>query len=465
MDGKQAQNDAQEVSEPSEIDSPPLPPSRIPFFRSTLFQALVIAGVFFCGPGMYGALNALGAGGLKSPLLVNITSGLSYGLNVIFALLTGVFVNVLGERIVLSLGVIGFSINGASLYCNNMFGNTWLMYFSSALQGFTTALLWVVQAAIMLAYPEPDFKGRFIAIWYTSIALGQSVGGALALGFNASNKEAGAVTPVTYIPLIAIAACGPFIALLISRPHQVIRRDGVKVLSKKQPNAWQEAKRVFSAVKRREVLATVIDRLSILNQTDQMQKMLLLLPLFIYSQWFLSYNSTFTAIYHSVRGRALTSFTSAFAGVAGTFAAGVFLDYQKLSRSTKFRWSYFAIYALYTLTWVWDTVVQWYYSKTNPVGLDWAQSEFYASFLLILVKGFVDHAFQTWMYALIGTLTEDVDELTRYTGFLKAVNTGGAALGYAVQTKWSMMGSEALLLGLWVVQIVPTWLMVKEVKD
>ena len=49
------------------------------------------------------------------------------------------------------------------------------------------------------------------------------------------------------------------------------------------------------------------------------------------------------------------------------------------------------------------------------------------------------------MYALIGTLTEDVDELTRYNGFLKAVNTGGAALGYAVQTRWSMMGSEALL--------------------
>lgn len=116
--------------------------STIPWNRSTKFQAAIIAGVFFCGPGMYSALNALGAGGLKSPHLVNITSGISYGLNVIFALLTGVFVNVLGERLVLSLGVVGFSINGASLYCNNKFQTTWLMYFASALQGFTTALLW-----------------------------------------------------------------------------------------------------------------------------------------------------------------------------------------------------------------------------------------------------------------------------------------------------------------------------------
>lgn len=49
------------------------------------------------------------------------------------------------------------------------------------------------------------------------------------------------------------------------------------------------------------------------------------------------------------------------------------------------------------------------------------------------------------MYAVVGTLTEDIDELQRYTGWLKAVNTGGAALGYAVQVKWSMMGAEAIL--------------------
>ncbi|KAL4965255.1 major facilitator superfamily domain-containing protein [Aspergillus stella-maris] len=378
--------------------------SSIPWRRSTRFQAAVIAGVFFCGPGMYGALNALGAGGLKSPHLVNITSGISYGMNVIFALLTGVFVNLLGERIVLSIGVMGFAINGASLYCNNKFHTIWLMYFASALQGFTTAVLWVVQASVMLAYPEPDFKGRFISIWYGAIALGNSIGGALALGFNARNDY-----------------------------------------PRKQPNAWQEAKRVFNAVKCRE--------------------MLLLTPMFIFSQWFLSYKSNFTAMYHSVRGRALTSFTGAFVGIGGTFAMGCFLDSARLSKSVKFRWAFAGVYILYTLVWVWYTVVQWYYSATNPVGLDWSQGEFYASFLLMLFEGFVDHAFQTFMYALVGSLTENVDELERYTGFLKAVNTGGAALGYAVQTKWTMMGAEALILGLWVVQIVPTWLVVRKVQD
>ncbi|EXJ87998.1 hypothetical protein A1O1_04925 [Capronia coronata CBS 617.96] len=421
---------------------------RVPLFRSTRFQAAVIAGVFFCGPGMYSALNALGAGGLRSPHLVNITQSMSYGENVLFALLTGVVVNIFGERLTLSAGVAGFSIYGASLYCNNRYGksSSWFLYFSAALQGVLTAILWVVQAAVMLAYPEPDFKGRFISIWYASIACGQAVGGIIALGFNARNAEAGSITPNSYIPLIAIAGLGPFIALLLSSPAKVVRRDGVRVTSNKQSNPWQEAKNVFSALKRRE--------------------MVMLIPLFIFSQWFLSYNNNFTAIYHSVRGRSLSGFLSAVWGIAGTFSFGTFLDSKTgwgfaPTRAARLRLSFYVIYALYTMVWVWATVVQWYYSKTHPVGLDWTDGEFYASFMLLLFWAFVDHAFQTFMYATVGSLTDDVDELERYTGFLKAVNTGGAALGYAVQVEWSMMGSEALLLGLWVIQIWPTWLVIR----
>jgi MFS family permease len=133
-----------EIHPVSESSDSPKTPLSIPWNRSTNFQAAVIAGVFFCGPGMYGALNALGAGGLRNPHLVNITSGISYGMNVVFALLTGVFVNLLGEKIVLCIGVLEFALNGASLYCNNKYHTIWFMYFASAVQGFTTALLWYV---------------------------------------------------------------------------------------------------------------------------------------------------------------------------------------------------------------------------------------------------------------------------------------------------------------------------------
>lgn len=56
-----------------------------------------------------------------------------------------------------------------------------------------------------------------------------------------------------------------------------------------------------------------------------------------------------------------------------------------------------------------------------------------------------DNASLTFTYALIGTLPDEDDELARYTGLMKAIKTGEAALDYAVQVNWSMMGSEAIL--------------------
>lgn len=141
--GEESKNGGVESQVQTVLENDSIPEvSSIHWFRSTRFQAAVIAGVFFCGPGMYSAIAGLGAGGLESPHLVNITSGMSYGMNVVFALLTGVFVNVLGERLVLSIGVLGFSINGASLYCNNKYHTNWFLYLAAAIQGFTTALLW-----------------------------------------------------------------------------------------------------------------------------------------------------------------------------------------------------------------------------------------------------------------------------------------------------------------------------------
>lgn len=131
-----------EVSDSPSQDAREIPPSKIPPHRGTRWQALVIAATFICGPGMNSALGALGAGGLQDPTLVNITSGLGYGLIAFFSFFGGVFVNLLGVRLVLSIGIISFSVSGASLYCNNKYGTVWFLYFSHVLQGFCAAILW-----------------------------------------------------------------------------------------------------------------------------------------------------------------------------------------------------------------------------------------------------------------------------------------------------------------------------------
>jgi hypothetical protein len=111
-----------EVPDSTSQEAREISPSKIPFHHGTRWQALVIAAAFICGPGMNSALGALGAGGLKDPTLINITSGMGYGLIALFSFFGGVFVNLLGVRLVSSIGIVSFSVSGASLYCNNKYG-------------------------------------------------------------------------------------------------------------------------------------------------------------------------------------------------------------------------------------------------------------------------------------------------------------------------------------------------------
>ncbi|KAJ9144992.1 MFS general substrate transporter [Pleurostoma richardsiae] len=423
----------------------PRDPKNIPLLRGTPWQALVVAAVFFCGPGMYSALNALGAGGLRDPHLVNITSAMGYALTAVFSFFGGVVINVLGLRGVLSVGLVSFSLNGAALYCKNKFDVDWFLYFASAVSGFCAAVLWIAQGAITLAYPEPGRRGLFITTFYSSISIGALVGGIIALAFNVEEDGAGSITPISYIPLITISACGPFVAWLLAPPTKVIRTDGLPVKVKKQASPWQEAKKVFGALKKKEIL--------------------LLVPLFIYSQWFLSWEGNFVAVYHSVRGRALGGFLSSVLAIFGNLAFYVCTDRLGWTRREVVRRGFYIIFTLNSINWVYATVVQKIYADTHPVGLDWTQGEYWLSIVLYLYWSFVNNAFQCYMYFLVGTLSDEVEELARYTSVMKTINTAGIALGYGVQVKWSMMGSEALICGLWFIQIIPTWFVVRAVED
>lgn len=59
-------------------DPVPLIRGRPIFFRSTLFQILVVGLCAFSAPGIWSAMNGLGVGGSQSPDLVNAANALLY---------------------------------------------------------------------------------------------------------------------------------------------------------------------------------------------------------------------------------------------------------------------------------------------------------------------------------------------------------------------------------------------------
>lgn len=51
------------------------------WYRTTLFNAFIIGGVGFLAPGLWNAMNSLGAGGAESPFLINAANALVFGLS------------------------------------------------------------------------------------------------------------------------------------------------------------------------------------------------------------------------------------------------------------------------------------------------------------------------------------------------------------------------------------------------
>lgn len=84
----------------------------------------------------------------------------------------------------------------------------------------------------MLAYPEKQKRGKYLAYWLASRIVGQMIGGAMALGVNAHRKEKGHISVETYLVFIAIQAIGPFVASFLSPPAKVQRSDYSPVVVK-----------------------------------------------------------------------------------------------------------------------------------------------------------------------------------------------------------------------------------------
>ena len=108
-------------AEPLADDSTQPPVQRV-WYRSTLFNAFVIGGVGFLAPGLWNAMNSLGAGGAQDPSLVNAANALVFGIMGLLCLFGAPIANRIGLSWTLFFGAVGYPVYSAGLYCNNRFG-------------------------------------------------------------------------------------------------------------------------------------------------------------------------------------------------------------------------------------------------------------------------------------------------------------------------------------------------------
>lgn len=377
---------------PSEEDH--VPP-RVSFYRSTLFQILVVGTCAFSAPGIWSAMNGLGVGGSASPDLVNAANAILYGIMTVTCFAGPWMTNLVGFRWTLSLGTLGYPLYAAGLYCNNRFGNVWFVYVGAAACGVSAGFFWSVEGAIATGYPEEHKRGRYIATWFTFRNMGNLIGGSISLGLNVNRTEKGQVGYQTYLAFIAIQCLGFFCGLLLSNPEKVRRDDGTQIEAPRGISWRTEFKEMWRLLTSRSIL--------------------LLVPLFWYFGWIQAYPGTYLATYFTVRARALGSFMYAVMGSSATWLGGALVDLRwNKSRQTRAVVCFTVIVALNSATWIWAVIIQNEYSHTQPT-LDWSnQSAFGRGFGLYLFERLSLGIVENYIYWCIGNLSDSPGDQIRY---------------------------------------------------
>lgn len=163
----------QETDNASTVVDAPRYSRVLSIWRSIPFQIAVCSAVSFTAPGMWDAMNNLGAGGAAVPYAVSAANALVYGLFAVVCVAAGAINNRIGLRYGLVIGAIGYPIYGAGLYTNNYHPTTWFMLFGSALCGISAGFFWAAEAAIIIGYPSPSDRAFYLGKIPNSVFIDQ----------------------------------------------------------------------------------------------------------------------------------------------------------------------------------------------------------------------------------------------------------------------------------------------------
>ncbi|KAF3762195.1 hypothetical protein M406DRAFT_72215 [Cryphonectria parasitica EP155] len=415
----------------------------VKWYRSTFYNITILGLCNFAAPGIWTAMNSLGAGGTASPTLTNTANALTFCLMVLSCFFSSALVHYIGIKGALIFGTIGYAPYAAGLYTNSRYGLEWLELFGAALCGISAGVFWMAEAALCIAYPEPWNKGKALGYWLTYRLSGQIIGGAVNIGLNSNRNEAGSVSYNVYILFIALQAAGPFVALLLNRPSKVQRKDGKKVVLEILQHPWYEMKKTA------RLFCT--------------KKFLLIIPLIGQAVFAEAVFFTYLSLWFSVRARALGSFLGGIAAVTGGNILGYWLDRVNVPLKRRARLTFAVILTLQGAFWLWATIIVTIFKRTQPT-YDWSDAGFGKGFAVFV---FLSLGFQLnylYLYFVIQNLAGHDEALViRYAALLRGTESAWQALSYGLEalTVFSETGGVYMNFGLWAIAIAPAWLVIR----
>ncbi|KAJ9139079.1 hypothetical protein NKR23_g8131 [Pleurostoma richardsiae] len=359
-------------------------------YRGIYFQAVLLGLISFTQPGIWTALNTLGAGGQAEPYVVNAANGITFGIMFFFSPIASIIGNMIGMKWVILFGTLGYVPYSTALYCNSKLGTQWFLLFGATTCGLSAAALWQGEGSVVVGYPEVSRRRKCIAIRLSPNKLGSIISSAIQLSLNADGEAKGSISPRTYIVLVGLQCLGPPLALLISSPEKLIRKDGKKPVFTNQDRTFKSQFQGYLAQFRRE-------------------EVVLLIPAFIASQWGVTYQGNYLAAYYSVRARTLAGFVVSVA-----------------------RGLWYLLLALFTAVWIWNLVLQDRYRKHYPGTIDWTSPKYGEGLALFILYRITYETVSIWLFWVLRTYDVEADMVALSMAILRAGESLGSALSYAI---------------------------------
>ncbi|KAK6521391.1 hypothetical protein TWF506_001611 [Arthrobotrys conoides] len=428
-----------------------LGPITLPYYASPISQLLIVAFVCFLCPGMYNALTGLGGAGQLDPTVADDSTVALYSTFASVAFFSGSICNKIGIKATLSLGGFGYALYSASFLCYNHTGNRGFVIFAGALLGVCAGLLWCAQGTIMMSYPSEKSKGRYISIFWMIFNLGAVIGSLVPLVDNIKNKH-GNVGDGTYIGFLVLMGCGAVLALFLLDSDKIIRKDGSKVISVQHPSWKSELLGLW------EVLISE-------------PWILALFPMFFSSNYFYSYQfNAYNLARFTTRTRPLNSLLYWLSQIIGAGFMGFALDTQRLTRITRARVGFAFVFILTLGIWGGGYAFQRQYTRESAEiipKIDWHDNGYGGPLFLYMCYGLYDAIWQTYVYWIMGALSNNSRKLAIYAGFYKGIQSAGSAITFRLDSLKvpyiRMFGSTwGLLLGSLVVAAPVIFLRIQE---
>ncbi|PCD32533.1 hypothetical protein AU210_008781 [Fusarium oxysporum f. sp. radicis-cucumerinum] len=169
---------------------------------------------------MSDAISNLGGGGLSTPYLANLATSLNYTAGCLLTLFGGPLINKFGIKWSCIIAAVGMPLSGSAYYVCAKYRVNWYLIFAKILTGFTYGFLYVLESTAMLSYPLANDRGFYLGVWSAIRNSGSVIGGAISFSNNHSDSKAGGVAWSTYLVFIAFDGSEVMIAPKFPYPRE-----------------------------------------------------------------------------------------------------------------------------------------------------------------------------------------------------------------------------------------------------